>query len=41
MSKLEHDADLGEYELHVLDALYVQMLGRELTMGERFFRIKR
>lgn len=38
MSKLEHDADLSEYELYVLDALYLQetqSLGRELTLGER------
>ena len=34
----EHDADLSEYELYVLDALYLQetqSLGRELTLGER------
>lgn len=38
MSKLEHDADLDDYELHVLEALYVQEAqtrGRELTLGEQ------
>lgn len=38
MSKMEYDADLGEYERYVLKALYTkeaQMLGRELTLGEQ------
>ncbi|HAM3730836.1 TPA: DUF3811 domain-containing protein [Escherichia coli] len=38
MSKLEHDADLDDYELYVLEALYLQetqVRGRELTLGEQ------
>lgn len=34
----EHDADLSEYELYVLETLHLQetqALGRELTLGER------
>lgn len=38
MSKMEHDAELDEYERYVLEALYTkeaQTLGRELTLGEQ------